>query len=198
MPSFLDHVEDLLSVLRWVLGETGTPPLLVGHSLGGSVSLVASARQPDAVAGLLVFEAPLLWEPWWPRPQDEPTTLSPTELEDSAERFMRRIVGDAIWEALPERTKEQRRAEGPVLEAELRTARMMRPPDLSLISAPVIVATGSEVPDQRRRAIASILAAIPSAESAVLTGAPHNAHTARPEGFAGLIEALGRRVDEFG
>ena len=43
--------------------------------------------------------------------------------EDSAEAFMRRLVGNKVWERLPERTRTARRSEGRVLVGELRDLR---------------------------------------------------------------------------
>ncbi len=103
---------------------------------------------------------------------------------------MRRIVGDDVWESLPAATKELRRAEGPILDAELRSARNLRPPALDSIEKPVIVAAGAGVAAHRRRAVDSLVAAIPRAEMRLLPGAPHNAHSGRPEEFAGLIAEL--------
>ena len=36
---------------------------------------------------------------------------------------MRGMVGDAVWERLPERTRRERRSEGPALLADLATIR---------------------------------------------------------------------------
>ena len=71
---------------------------------------------------------------------------SPGEAADAAERFMRRMVGDARWEELPQRTRDQRRAEGPALVAELRSIRPPAPPpyDPSELEVPVLAAHGSE------------------------------------------------------
>jgi len=103
---------------------------------------------------------------------------------------MRRIVGDDVWESLPAATKELRRAEGPILDAELRSARNLRPPALDSIEKSVIVAAGAGVAAHRRHAVDSLLAAIPRAEMRLLPDAPHNAHSGRPEEFAGLIAEL--------
>ena len=49
-------------------------------------------------------------------PTPQPWSHDPA---DAAERFMRRLIGDARWERLPSATREARRSEGPALVGEL-------------------------------------------------------------------------------
>lgn len=194
VPVFEDHVRDLDAMIGLATSATGRRPLVVGHSLGGAIALLAAARGSDSIAGLLSFEAPLLWEPWWPGSVAGTSTPVDDAAGSFAERFMRRLVGDQVWEALPERTRQQRRAEGPILESELRTARGVDPPDLSAIEVPVLVAAGSELAAHRQRAIETLVAQLPRASSRLLEDAPHNAHSACPERFAALVEAVDERA----
>ena len=54
-----------------------------------------------------------------------------------AERFFRRMVGDAAWERLSEAAKEDRRADGPALEAELAAIRITDQPfDVTALAVP--------------------------------------------------------------
>lgn len=55
------HVADLLEVLD------GRPGVLVGHSIGGLIALVAAERQPELVRSVAAWEAPMPWAPWWPK-----------------------------------------------------------------------------------------------------------------------------------
>jgi pimeloyl-ACP methyl ester carboxylesterase len=50
--------------------------LLVGHSLGGRVSIVAGALEPDVVPGLILVDAPVR------RPQEHPESRSPPRAAD--------------------------------------------------------------------------------------------------------------------
>ncbi len=56
--SWDDFATDLLSLLDAVDAET--PWLLAGHSMGGSVSLLAAAARPERVAGLLLLDPPFM------------------------------------------------------------------------------------------------------------------------------------------
>ncbi|MHB1788094.1 MAG: alpha/beta fold hydrolase [Acidimicrobiales bacterium] len=52
-----DHVEDLLEVIG------GRPAVVVGHSLGGVLALMAACRPggPDPVVSVAAYEPPLPW-----------------------------------------------------------------------------------------------------------------------------------------
>ena len=55
----------------------------------------------------------------------------PTDPDDdaaAAERFFRRMVGDAAWDRLPDEGRAERRADGPALAAELRAIRLSEAP----------------------------------------------------------------------
>ena len=53
-----DLATDLLAVIDAV--DAGAPWLLAGHSMGGSVSLLAAAARPDRVAGLVLLDPPFI------------------------------------------------------------------------------------------------------------------------------------------
>ena len=53
-----DFAADLLAVLDGV--NPDTPWLLAGHSMGGSVSLLAADMRPDRVSGLLLIDPPFI------------------------------------------------------------------------------------------------------------------------------------------
>ena len=55
----------------------------------------------------------------------------------AAERFMRRLIGEARWDALPERTRATRRAEGVALVGELSDLRAHAPWLPGAVTVPV-------------------------------------------------------------
>ena len=108
------QVDDLVGLLA------GRRAVLVGHSYGGNVALAAAERHPDLVAGVAVYETPLSWEPWWPASTAGSIAVAdPGSTAGAAERFMRRMIGDERWAALPERSKQARLAEGGAMVGEL-------------------------------------------------------------------------------
>ena len=52
------HLRDQL--IHFIEGEVGTPVLLIGHSLGGMLSVLAASRRPDLALGVLLLDAPLI------------------------------------------------------------------------------------------------------------------------------------------
>jgi pimeloyl-ACP methyl ester carboxylesterase len=107
---------------------------------------------------------------------------------------MRRMIGDERWEALPERTKQARLAEGGVMVAELGDLRRHRPWNAGKITVPVVVAFGSNGAPHHRRGMtyASELLGCPLVE---LAGCRHDAPLSHPELFRSeVIDPLLQRV----
>ena len=122
----------------------GRRAVLVGHSYGGNVALTTAEQHADLVAGVAVYEMPLSWEPWWPGTTAGAVAVAAAGRPgEAAESFMRRMIGNRRWEALPEATREARRAEGVAMVAELADLRQHRPWHAENISVPVVVSYGS-------------------------------------------------------
>lgn len=173
------HVDDLLGVV----GEEAV--VLFGHSMGGVIALLAAERRPDLVRAVLAVEAPTPWADWWPRPTRSGDALDPA---DGAERFMRRMVGDAIWDRLPPGTRSDRRAEGAALRADLDSLDVDQPLfDPARIQAPVLSAAGSETTWWHRRAAEELAAAVPAGELVIVDGAAHGVHLSHPAATAALV-----------
>jgi len=167
-----------------VLGDE--PAVAFGHSFGGDVVLAAAGRRPRCIEAAVVWEPPQPWLPWWPQP--EPSR--PGELPDpseQAERFMRRMVGDRVWDRLPSSTRSERRAEGVTLVAEMRSLRSGPVFDPPAISIPVIVGRGGRSPGPQRRAVRELAASLPGGHMADIPEAAHGAHLTHPAELARLI-----------
>ena len=52
------HLRDEL--IHFIDEQVGAPAVLVGHSLGGFVSVLAAARRPDLALGLVLLDSPIL------------------------------------------------------------------------------------------------------------------------------------------
>jgi pimeloyl-ACP methyl ester carboxylesterase len=129
------------------------------------------------------------WLEWWPSNTAGGSALADGDAADAAERFMRRIVGDETWEALPARTKEQRRAEGPALVTELRSLRPPNPApyEPAALTMPVVAAHGSRSRPHHQESARMLAEAVPRGELHVVDGADHGAHLSHPAGFAQLV-----------
>jgi len=193
------HVEDLVAVID------GRPCVVVGHSYGGDIALAAALRPggPGPILAVAAFEPPMPWLGTWatrpnaersraPRPDDEDPALV-------AERFFRRMVGDAAWDRLPEETKAARRADGPALAAELAAIRVTEPPfDVTALAVPAVFGRGSESLPHHRASADWLVAHVAGAELVEIAGAAHGAHLTHPDAFAQFVRAAARRAPAAG
>ena len=180
-----DHLEDLAVVLSLV----EEPALLVGHSLGGVIALWALATPPleHDVLGAVIWEAPMAWEPWYEPKGSDLMSLPESE---AAESFMRRMIGDPLWERLPESMRNQRRAEGAALQADLRhSAAAESVVRFDRISAPVLIGYGSRSSNNHRRSAITMAESLNDARVVEIDGADHGIHLSKPATFAAFIES---------
>ncbi len=181
-PTLQAQVDDLLAVAG------PGPVVVVGHSLGGVLALAAATSSPHRVAGAVVYEAPAPWEPWWPGHGAGPAAEHP---DDVAEGFMRRVVGDDVWERLPPSTQEARRREGPALVAELTWLRSLPGPpyDPSVLGGRVVVGWGAATLDRHHRA-STALAERLGAPGHAVAGAGHGGHASHPDALAAMVREV--------
>lgn len=167
------QVADLVGVIA------GRRAVIVGHSYGGNVALATAEQYPSLVAGVAIYETPLSWEPWWPGTTAGAVAIKAAgQPEEAAEAFMRRIIGVQRWEALPERTRATRRAEGVALVDELADLRENRPWHADRIHVPVVVGCGTRGAAHHQQGMAAVAETIADAELVVLEGCGHAApHT---------------------
>lgn len=190
--SFDVQVDDLVAVMN------GRPAIAFGHSLGGDVVLATAARNPGLITAAVVWEPPQPWLPWWP--DHSPSAGAGPELdpEERAEWFMRRMVGDRVWDRLPSATRRQRRAEGHTLAAELRTLASRPPFEPSVIRIPVLVGRGGRSHVHQRRSARELAAALPHGELVDIEDASHGAHLSHPAEVAALIRRVAGEAGRSG
>ncbi|MDE3205174.1 MAG: alpha/beta hydrolase [Acidobacteriota bacterium] len=185
--SFDQQVDDMVAVLD------GEPAVAFGHSLGGDVVLATAERHPGLIPTALVWEPPQPWLPWWPAESGASTAGADLEPEDRAEWFMRRMVGDRVWERLPESTRRRRRAEGWALAADL--ALLGRAVfDPARISIPVLVGRGGTSRPHQRRAARELAATLPNGRLVEIPGCGHGAHLSHPGELAELLSQIAERA----
>ncbi len=188
-----DHVADLLAVLD------DRSAVVVGHSFGGVLAILAALARPDLVPAVGAYESPMPWAPWWPRTSAGARaveTAGAHGADAAAEAFLRRMIGDERWERLPRATKDARRAEGEALLTELREMRATEALyDPAQLPFPVVAGRGSVGDAHHREAADRLAAAAPLGELVVIDGAGHAAHSTHPDEFAALVR---RAVDRAG
>lgn len=182
--SMADQVADLVHLLA------GRAAVLIGHSYGGNVALATAAQHPDLVLGVAVYESPLSWEPWWPgNTAGAVATAGAADPAGAAEGFMRRMIGDARWDALPERTRATRRTEGVAMVAELADLRAHRPWHADQLHLPVVASYGEHGSAHQQSGMRHVADTVPDAQLVILPDCRHDAPLSHPQLFAERIVA---------
>jgi pimeloyl-ACP methyl ester carboxylesterase len=182
---FDDQIDDLIEVLDH------RPVVALGHSLGGTIVLGAASRHPELIVGAVIWEAPMPWLDWWPTTTAGRLAAADSRPpEDVAESFVRRLIGDRVWDRLPSATRAQRRSEGPALVAEMRALSDGAPWDPADIAIPVIVGSGREGMAHQRRGSAELAAALPRGELVEVEGCGHGAHLTHPSELAAMLRRV--------
>ncbi len=179
---FIDQVDDLETVID------GQPVLVaVGHSFGGNIVLAAAARLQNLIGSVVVWEAPTPWATEWPAESVSRGAMRGQPPEQMAEHFMRRMVGNRVWERLPTATQALRRAEGATMAAEMEALRAGAPYDPSDVIVPVIVGHGTESRPHHRRGAEVLAATLPRGGAATIEGSHHGVHISHPGELAALV-----------
>lgn len=181
---FDEHVRDLLEVVG------AKPSVVVGHSFGGDIAIGAALASPKTITAVGAYEPPMPWTDWWPRRNRNDAAEDPGAY---AESFFRRMVSDEAWERLPERTRAERRADGPALVAELAALRNREAPfHPESLMVPAVLGRGQQSVPHHRRAVEALAGSIPDAFVFEIAGAGHGAHLSHPDSFAAFIELVVR------
>lgn len=187
------QVDDLVHVIASA-PDAPTPCILFGHSYGGNVALATAERDPELVAGVVAYETPLSWLPWWPGSTAGGDARAwEHDPAGAAERFMRRLIGDARWERLPQATREARRAEGEALIGELADLGREAPWSPELVHVPVLAMRGELGPAHHEQGM-SVLAGWFDTHLVTIPGAHHFGPNTHPDEVAAAIAEFASRV----
>ena len=188
------QVEDLVEVVRRA-DPVVAPVLILGHSYGGNVALATADRHPDLVAGVIAFESPLSWLPWWPGTGAGGSAMAwQHDPEEAAERFMRRLIGDDRWDRLPPSTRAARRAEGPAMIGELTDLRQRPPWNAQRVRVPVLALHGEHGQEHHRSGTEALVKMLPNATFGTLPGARHFGPNTHPDDLAEFVFGFADRL----
>lgn len=190
------EAEDVATVCEALTERTDGPVGLVGHSLGGIVSLEAATRT-DAIDRLVLYEPPIHGRD---RPDSEAAEELAELLDDEGpdavvEAFLAEVgyggdalallkANDAIWEATLATADTIPRETRADLEYEL------DPFQLAQVDVPVLLGLGSESPPMFRDAVARLKANLPDARVEVIEGASHLVLFEAPDAFVETVGAF--------
>lgn len=79
-----EYAEAIGNCVAKISGESaGVKPLLIGHSLGGTLAAIFGALAPDSIRGLVLLGAPLCFRPSTSRFRDALVSLVPSNLSET-------------------------------------------------------------------------------------------------------------------
>ncbi len=178
-----DHVADLISVLE--ASEAGVgPSVVVGHSMGGAIVMLAAVARPELVRSLGVFEPAL---PGVAVPADAASTTKdiPEDPEHLVRWMYRRVVGESAFERMDARAQRALVDEAPALRVDLESAdNMVKALDLAAISVPTVVGYGGESVSHHIARAKWLADQLPNTTLFEAPGAQHACHRTHPELFA--------------
>jgi pimeloyl-ACP methyl ester carboxylesterase len=186
-----EHAEDLLAIAATL----PAPVVVVAHSYGAHVTMLAATMSPSAFAAVGLWEPPLQYEPWWRsilerRGVDRFGGTDPAAQIELAHRV---ILGDDVWESWPADVRDARRAEGPAYQVDMASL-AVAPYAYDDVKVPATVGGGARSSSSSRKVAPWLLERLPDAQPFVIEGVGHFANRTHPEAFAGFARAAIARV----
>ncbi len=185
--TMLDHADDLLAILE----DFPVPPVVVAHSFGSNVAMLAATLRPGALAGLGVWEPPLPWVEWWPEGTKR-YNAKVAAADDPArviEGMYRMLLGDEGWERLDPGAQVELRAEGDAFRVDM-GSELEAPFDFCDVEVPTLVGYGTTTVTEHATGAQWLVEHLPAAQLHVAPGAGHFAPRTHPQEFAAFMEAV--------
>ena len=182
-----DHADDLLAVLD----GCEVPPIVVAHSFGSNITMLAATMQPSAFAAVGLWEPPLTWVDWWPRSTKRynAKVAASDEPAEEIERMYRMLLGDQGWERLPPGARAELRAEGRAFQADM-ASELEAPFDFEDMVVPALVGYGTATVNEHSKGARWLDDCLPNSRLHEVSGAGHFAPRTHPEEFARFIGAV--------
>ena len=180
-------LRDEATFLEPVFRRAGDPFVLVAHSYGAAVALVAAASLPGRISALALYEPTLfaLLDQESPAPNDadgirQAAALAGAALDagnpdHAAAYFIDYWMGDGVWERTPEARKPSIAASVSHIR-QWESALSTEPTPLSAFAAldiPVLYMTGTESPASSRSVARLLLSVLPNAQHVEFEGLGH-------------------------
>ena len=190
-----DHADDAAAVVARELA--GGPAVVIGSSYGGVVALELACRAPERVAALILCEPPLPPGEWVASAPfgygcafDRLTATSGGER--AAEMFLRSVLGDRGFEAIPGRYRRDLCATWPQIRSDMFSLGSYRVNHqrLAAITQPVLLLAGDRSPPFLATCLDALAAVLPRARRAVVPSAGHAMHIDNHRAFRAAVLAF--------
>jgi pimeloyl-ACP methyl ester carboxylesterase len=199
VPSTAHHVDDAIALIRREAG--GGPVLVCGSSYGAVISLELARSAPALVAGLVLCEPPLPPADLVPAAPDGlgcafDRLVATASGEDAAEMFLRMVMGDAGFEAVPRRQRVALRGMWRQIRADMIALARTRVAyaDLAAISTPALLVGGERSPAEYAIRLDALEAALPHTRRALIPAAGHAMHIDNHRVFNAMLSEFAHEV----
>jgi pimeloyl-ACP methyl ester carboxylesterase len=185
--SMRDHADDLLAIVE----TCGAPPVVVAHSFGSNLTMLAATLRPDAFAAIGLWEPPLPWVEWWPeatKAYNAAVAASDNPAAD-IEVMYRQLLGARAWDQLTPAAQDQRRGEGVAFQVDMASV-LTAPFQFRDVLVPTLVGYGTATSDHHIEGARWLAGQLPRAGLHEITGAGHFAPRTHPVEFAKFVGAV--------
>ena len=181
----VDHAEDLLAVVD----ECQAPPVVVAHSFGSNLTMLAATLDPKGFAAIGLWEPPLPWVEWWPERTKAYNARvdASNEPADEVEAMYRSLLGEG-WDDLPPEVRSERRAEGPAFQVDM-ASEISAPFEFDDVHVPALIGYGTATSAEHVEGARWLADRLPSARVRASPGAGHFAPRTHPREFAAFMAA---------
>ena len=190
------HTDDAAALLDALCAA---PAIVIGRSQGGEIAADLASRYPDRVRALALLEGGGLslspaFERWLEDLHERLFATADTDMAAVGETFLRGVLGDAAWDALPEQVRDVFTANGPAILAEERGGMLdVDAAALGRISQPTLIVGARDSGPEFAEATELTARAMPSARVEWVEGG-HLIDASHPAVLAFVDGILGRRV----
>jgi pimeloyl-ACP methyl ester carboxylesterase len=185
--AMIDHADDLLAILD----DCQVPPIVVAHSFGSNLTMLAATIRPNAFAAVGLWEPPLPWVEWWPRSTKRynAKVAASDAPADDIEGMYRMLLGDQGWERLQPEVKAELRAEGMAFQIDM-ASELDAPFDIPDMLVPALVGYGTATVKEHTQGARWLVDCLPNARLHATPGAGHFAPRTHPKEFAAFMGAV--------
>jgi pimeloyl-ACP methyl ester carboxylesterase len=182
--AMIDHANDLLAILD----DCEVPPIVIAHSFGSNLTMLAATIRPDAFAAIGLWEPPLPWVEWWPRATKRynAKVAASDEPADDIEGMYRMLLGDEGWSRLQPEAQAELRAEGAAFQVDM-ASELVAPFDFQDVLVPAVVGYGTATVIEQSKGARWLVDHLPNARLQVTPGVGHFAPRTHPKEFAAFM-----------
>jgi pimeloyl-ACP methyl ester carboxylesterase len=190
-----DHANDLLKIVE----GCQVPPVVVAHSFGSNLTMLAASLRPSAFAVIGLWEPPLPWVDWWPERTKayNASVAASNDPADDIEAMYRWLLGDQAWDQLVPEVQSQRRAEGAAFQVDM-ASELDAPFNFQEVLVPTLVGYGTATSAEHSEGARWLVERLPEARLYASSGAGHFAPRTHPKEFAAFMRATAAMAEAPG